>query len=312
MKLKGTDFKSVALADRDLLVPYFQRHRQTLCQYTFPLFYGWNQTTYSYFYAIENNVLLLLAQSPTTGKRVLFKPIDWKTPYTSPNQVREFLIRTGVNQMFLLDMGFIDQFPRALWQRDFDLQYDREYADYCYRLNDLASLAGTKYAKKRNLIKQFKRLNHDRTVTITPIESHMTTDIIGVLDDWQIGRMTDNEDPELQRERVAIIRTMEAWSQLDQFGWLISLEEENVGFCICERLNANTAVTHFEKVVNKIKGLHQFFLQETAIRMSPDFEFLNRESDMGLAGLRQAKRSYHPHHLEQAFSLKLKSGAENL
>jgi hypothetical protein len=38
------------------------------------------------------------------------------------------------------------------------------------------------------------------------------------------------------------------------------------------------------------------------------FEFVNREQDLGIPGLRQAKESYYPHHMVHKFNASLRAG----
>jgi hypothetical protein len=40
---------------------------------------------------------------------------------------------------------------------------------------------------------------------------------------------------------------------------------------------------------------------EVAKLLQKDVTFINREADMGIQGLRQAKMSYHPHHMVEVF-----------
>ena len=43
---------------------------------------------------------------------------------------------------------------------------------------------------------------------------------------------------------------------------------------------------------------------ETAKRVQKNFLYINRETDMGQPGLRQAKLSYQPHHMIEIFFVK--------
>ena len=54
------------------------------------------------------------------------------------------------------------------------------------------------------------------------------------------------------------------------------------------------AVIHIEKANPEIRGLYQFINQQFLIHEFPEAVLVNREDDMGLEGLRQAKMSYNP------------------
>ncbi|MGL5313806.1 MAG: phosphatidylglycerol lysyltransferase domain-containing protein, partial [Peptostreptococcaceae bacterium] len=43
-----------------------------------------------------------------------------------------------------------------------------------------------------------------------------------------------------------------------------------------------------------IRGLYQYINQQFLVNEFPDVEFVNREEDLGIEGLRKAKLSYHP------------------
>lgn len=54
------------------------------------------------------------------------------------------------------------------------------------------------------------------------------------------------------------------------------------------------AVIHIEKADPEIPGLYQAMNQQFLIHEFPDAEWVNREDDMGIPGLRKAKLSYQP------------------
>lgn len=61
-----------------------------------------------------------------------------------------------------------------------------------------------------------------------------------------------------------------------------------------ELLNNNMALIHIEKANPEIRGLYPYINQQFLVHEFPDVEFVNREEDMGIEGLRKAKLSYHP------------------
>ena len=65
-------------------------------------------------------------------------------------------------------------------------------------------------------------------------------------------------------------------------------------FTIGELINPNMALVHIEKANPNIRGLYQYINQQFILNEFPEVEFVNREEDLGIPGLRKAKLSYHP------------------
>ena len=63
------------------------------------------------------------------------------------------------------------------------------------------------------------------------------------------------------------------------------------------RIREDTFDVNFEKALAQVNGAYPLVNRELARRIHaacPEIRFLNREDDMGLAGLRRAKESYFP------------------
>jgi hypothetical protein len=69
-------------------------------------------------------------------------------------------------------------------------------------------------------------------------------------------------------------------------------------------MTSDTALVHFEKGLPDCEGIYKAINNETATRLAKNFTYINRESDLGVAGLREAKMRYHPHHMVEIFSMK--------
>jgi hypothetical protein len=72
---------------------------------------------------------------------------------------------------------------------------------------------------------------------------------------------------------------------------------------VFEGINPETAVVHYEKGSPDFDGIYKAINQETAKILERDYKFINRESDMGLPGLRKAKLSYKPIRFIEVFNL---------
>ncbi|RDC49395.1 DUF2156 domain-containing protein, partial [Acinetobacter sp. RIT592] len=74
----------------------------------------------------------------------------------------------------------------------------------------------------------------------------------------------------------------------------IYIDSKLEAFSIGEMLNDNMAVIHVEKANADIRGLYPYINQQFLLNEFSDVEFVNREEDLGIEGLRKAKLSYHP------------------
>ena len=64
---------------------------------------------------------------------------------------------------------------------------------------------------------------------------------------------------------------------------------------------SDTYDVHFEKAFAEVQGAYPMINREFLEHAWADTEFVNREEDMGLEGLRKAKLSYHPDHMNEIF-----------
>lgn len=171
----------------------------------------------------------------------------------------------------------------------FDIVFDRDYCDYIYLREDLATLSGKKYHGKRNHIKRFKENNW----SFEPINENNIDECIEMNKQWCM--VNDcKQDPSKQQEACAVKRCFKYFNELNFFGGLIRIDSKVVAYTIAERLNSNTVVVHMEKAFSDIQGAYPAINQEFIINMASEFEYVNREEDLGLEGLRKAKLSYRP------------------
>jgi len=178
-------------------------------------------------------------------------------------------------------------------------QPDRDNDDYVYLVKDLARLAGRHYAKKRNQIKKCLKAHF---CAYEPVTADLVPQCIAMQQRWCASRSC-GADPSFCVEYTAILTMFEHFSELNLIGGIIRVDGEIQAFAIGEQLNPDTAVCHFEKAMPGVQGLGQLINQWFALYGLDGFTFVNREQDLGIPGLRHAKKSYHPHHLVEKYTL---------
>jgi hypothetical protein len=178
-----------------------------------------------------------------------------------------------------------------------EMVFDRDQSEYVYRASDLADLPNGMYHSIRRQLSKFKR---SYAYTVEPFSPELCGEARRFLDSWK----QTSEDPVLRYEKEAFLFAIDHLTELGLSGIVIRVNGEVGAISIFEKLNDNTAVVHFEKGLEELDGIYRAINMETAAVLAGKFDFINRESDMGIPGLREAKMRYHPHHMVDVYSIK--------
>lgn len=166
----------------------------------------------------------------------------------------------------------------------------RRWADYIYSAEDLATLKGHRYNKKRNLVHQFERLYPAHTYE--ELGGANVKEVIDFMHRF-MSESEQNEDKRYENERV--LHILEEYESLPAVGGLVRVDGEIAAFTVGE-LIGETLLVHVEKADRRFKGAYQYinyrFVGEQL--KAHAFSFVNREDDAGDEGLRHAKLSYFP------------------
>ncbi len=188
----------------------------------------------------------------------------------------------------------------ALFPDRFEIEEDRDSADYLYSLSAFATLAGKKLHGKRNFCNRFEAAHSWEARALTREDFPAC---LALFERWAEGR-EDTED-----ERTALSAAFTHWETLELEGTLLLCENEPIAFSVGERLNEETFDIHFEKAAASIPGAYPMIARETAKQLlssHPELTTLNREEDMGIPGLRKAKEEWYPAELLMKYTARLK------
>jgi len=195
---------------------------------------------------------------------------------------------------------------------------DRDNFDYLYARSDLAELAGKKYHKKRNLVHQFAGAYSHEQRPLTPETAGAALEI---LEQWRqdksagtaaaaagsAGAAEGEPTPAAASAAAPSIAGGEigdyqaAREALEQLGslalrgcvWFAG--GKPAGYCLGESVaKGKMFAIHFEKALDRYKGIYQFMNKSFAGALPRFFAYINREQDLGDEGLRQAKMTYRP------------------
>ena len=290
------DLLPLDLDTAPLVNRYLAAYPPEVSELTFTNLYAWHHGRPVWLRELSNT-LLFLTQSPKDpdGRRLLFGPPVGPLPLATVMAELSDSVSGAVRQSAASVAG--------LDPARFSVTTDRANSDYVYRVTDLAELAGRNYAAKRNQIKHCLR---DHRCLYEPITAANLDECRDLLNRWCDLHHCEL-DHGLSGEWLALKETLRNFQEFKLLGGLVRVAGAVEAFAIGERLNQDTAVCHFEKSLPAIPGLGQLINQWFAANSLVGFTYVNREQDLDLPGLRQAKESYHPDHLLEKFTVSRKS-----
>ena len=196
------------------------------------------------------------------------------------------------------DKGLVDELAGG---DIFSIEATRDHFDYVYRTEDLIRLEGKNYRQKRNHINYFLR---EYRFDYEPLEVRHVEACLDLTGMWCEVRRCE-EDLNLMGEWDAIREALKNFDPLRMAGGVVLINGRVEAFTLGELLNEKTAVVHIEKATTEVRGLYAVINQQFCEKQWQGVPFVNREQDMGEAGLRQAKLSYNPDHMVEKFRITL-------
>ncbi|MDR3277060.1 MAG: phosphatidylglycerol lysyltransferase domain-containing protein [Treponema sp.] len=166
------------------------------------------------------------------------------------------------------------------------LTEDRDNFDYIYTRESLATLAGKKLQKKRNLVNAFR--NTYGETELRTLGKDNAADAMRVLLRWQADKGEEGDF-------AAAKEALELQSRLKLEGKILYVRNKPIAYCLGEAIADGSMFTvHFEKGIEEYKGVYQAINMFFAASLDEAYTHINREQDLGEEGMRQAKETYRP------------------
>lgn len=295
------EFEPITLGDKDLINNFLRQRRYVNCECSFGNLYIW-QHCFATSKALTDDFLIIRG---TEDEDYILPPFgsDYQNLAKVLDEVAAYFHKEG--KCFCLH-GASPEFKEIL-QTICPDKYEylplRDSWDYVYSRQDLAFLAGRKYHAKRNHLNYFKKFYPDYEYRSLTEDLH--EGCLKMAEKWR-EKKGDVNDPTFQCEKNAIIKGLNYFSELDFRGGVILLGGEVAAFTFGEELNADTAVIHIEKSDPDIRGLYVAVNQEFCQHSWTEKDYINREEDLGIPGLRKAKESYYPVMMNEKYKVVLK------
>lgn len=298
-------FKYININSKSELEPYFDIVDYEASEYCFSTIYMWKNLFNTKYY-IENDFAIILLEYekdefsiiPLCERYKLSYVIDFALNYIK-NEYKKINLK-GINEE-------ISNLIKENYKERFIYIKERDLFEYIYDAESLRTLSGRKNNKKRNHVNTFLNLYKNR-YEYKVLEKENFEECIKLLNIW----IQDKENiessghKEFIQEILSIKEIFKNYDKLKEKVKIAGVYIDNnlEAFTIGEKINENIALIHIEKANQNIKGIYQYINQQFLLNEFPNVRYVNREEDLGIDGLREAKLSYHPCKFIEKYSIK--------
>lgn len=295
MLVELNDFRPIGLADKPQFDSLLNEYPPEISEHTFTNIFIWREY-YGFSWSRIDDWILIKALDEV-GKPYFWPPIGGGDATEILAACIESLERLDAGQARVLrvpkgmTLG-LDAFGLAAVP-------DRNQFDYVYRTKDLIELRGREFHAKKNHLNKFRKSYSWSYENISPDK---VPECLDMETDW-CHMKSCHSSPTLTVEEQAIWEALTNMKALNFVGGAIRVDGVIEAFTLGEKLNDTTAVIHIEKANPQIDGLYVAINQAFVENELSQFEFINREQDLGIHGLRKAKESYNPIGMVEKFSI---------
>ncbi len=292
-KLEALRFNRFALNDEKLIRTHVETFKPLSCEYNFSNLFAW-QYAYKLSWTMYHDRILIY----DGVSKCAFMPLGEDL---CPEELMTLSLKLkymGLSPDFsLVPSEYIKKYSDT--EKYYIVKKERDNSEYIYEVEALCELKGRKLHKKRNLISQFKRAYPD-------FEVHELKDKYR----YKALELAQNLIKQRKYPSITIDHEFSAmkisfdnFDELGLHGLAVTIGNRMITFCVFSKLRPLTYDIQFEKSDAHFKGSAQVINHETAKYLRKKCQYLNREQDLGIAGLRQAKISYDPVNLITPYSL---------
>ena len=291
------EFRNILLSDKEAVTAALKHSDFMGCEYSFANNLAWCRLSDSRI-CFYKDFYLVCAFGNEDGIPVFTFPSGNGNYIEILNEMKNFSETLGFplriagvtcDTMKILDSLFPGKFTKSL---------DRDSSDYIYLRSDLAELPGRKFHQKRNHLARFNRTN---SVFSLITEKDFDDCIRFITQKYNSDSSYKNHSS--VAEQYAVNTYFSYFSELGLIGGIIRTDGEISAVTIGEPLNSRTFCVHIEKADRNCDGIYAGINNCFVKSCTKGFEYINREEDLGIEGLRKAKLSYHPAFLLKKYTV---------
>ncbi len=294
-------FKEVGIGDFESIYLYTSAYGEGSCQHSPVSMYSLREK-YKDMVCEHNGALYTLRSNLCDDDyRVYLAPLtdgDMKEAFdTIISDAASYGKKAGFISLTEKCAGELEQYYPGL----FDINEDRDLAEYVYRSDIMAEFAGSALRKRRAEVNTFRNKYGDRAVA-SDITKDDLEELLEFEHEWMIANRESHDSAALDRDERMIRDQLAHFDELRLFGVILRVDGKIAGFSYGMLLSDEVYDVIVEKADRDIPHSYKALRQESARQCSRVCKFINYEEDVGIPGLRSMKCSYKPEYLLRKFT----------
>lgn len=300
-------FDSIELELKNVIDKYYNKYGERSCQHSFASSFCLKHK-YNDMFAEKEGVLYIYRDGISSdNERVyLFPMCDKEDKGLVKNAILE-IVNDAHDHRKKVKFQTITKTSKEILDELFgDLFYIeecRDYFEYIYDVDKIASLQGSLYQSKRNIVNKLYK-NHNNIV-VREISADDKFDLKRVYEEWANTHYNIDENivsNEIREFEIALNN----YDKLELKGIGIYIDNILAGFNFGSIISNDTYDGMVQKGDLKFEGIYELLNRETAKTYQNKIKYMNFEEDLGVEGLRKAKLMYHPAYLLEKYTAKEK------
>ena len=281
------EFRKPVIGDKAMVTGYIKQKKSRSCEDTFGNILLWAR-----FYDVQIAEVEGCLVAATIGDELSFhypygngdvkKCLEVLEAY-SKSHGKEFQLHCVTPEEF-------DELER-IFPGEFEIEYDRDIADYVYEAEKLRTLSGKKYHGKKNHVNKFKK-KYENWEYVS-LNKENIEEAFQLLLEWKNLNLC-HENHDKNAESCVACNYLRLLEELEVVGGMLRIDGKAVAFAIGEQVCDDTMVVHIEKALTEYEGAYTMINQQFVEHECSNVIYVNREDDTGDEGLRKAKLSYRP------------------
>ncbi len=288
------NWQTLTLADQAIFRKYEKTATQMVADTIFTNLFIWHlfyQTMWT-----EAHGCLCLVATPKNAEPFGLPPVGGGDRLAALDLTLEFLKEKTAQPVFRRVPAELAEQIKAS-DRPWECSHDRDNDDYIYLKESMATLGGRRMHQKKNHYNFFVKNN---SYEITDLSEDMIPELLAVQENWLLTKERQGAlaAAQLNFEMDSVARLLSHLTDFNLFGMAIRIKGRLEGFTVGELMTKEMALVHIEKANYNFRGLFVALASHFCQNLPESVVYVNREQDLGLPGLRHAKESFKPDHMQ--------------